>query len=48
MLKKNQVEEAVITAMSSDVNGIAKIDGIEVFVPYKAVGDRMKLKIVKV
>ena len=39
MLKKNQVEEAVITAMSSDGNGIAKIDGMVVFVPYTAVGD---------
>ncbi len=48
MLKKNQVEEAVITAMSSDGNGIAKLDGMVVFVPYTAVGDRLKIKIVKV
>ena len=48
MLKKNQIEEAVITAMSSDGNGIAKMDGMVVFVPYTAVGDRLKIKIVKV
>ncbi len=48
MLRKNQVEEATITAMSSDGNGIAKIDGMVVFVPYTAVGDRLKIKIVKV
>ena len=48
MLKKNQIEEAVITAMSSDGNGIAKVDGMVVFVPYTAVGDRLKIKIVKV
>ena len=48
MLKKNQIEETVITAMSSDGNGIAKIDGMVVFVPYTAVGDRLKVRIVKV
>ena len=48
MLKKNQREEAEITAMSSDGNGIAKIDGMVVFVPYTAVGDKLKIRIVKV
>ena len=48
MLKKNQIEEAEITAMSSDGNGIAKIDGMVVFVPYTAVGDKLRVKIVKV
>ena len=48
MLKKNQIEEAEITAMSSDGNGIAKIDGMVVFVPYTAVGDKLKIRIVKV
>lgn len=47
MLKKNQIEEAEITAMSSDGNGIAKIDGMVVFVPYTAVGDKLKIRIVK-
>ena len=48
MLKKNQIEEVEITAMSSDGNGIAKIDGMVVFVPYTAVGDKLKIRIVKV
>lgn len=48
MLKKNQIEETTITAMSSDGNGIAKVDGMVVFVPYTAVGDRLLVRIVKV
>lgn len=48
MLKKNQIIEAEITAMSSDGNGIAKVDGMVVFVPYTAVGDVLNIKIVKV
>ena len=43
MLHKNQIEQATITAMSSDGNGIAKIDGMVVFVPYTAVGDQLSL-----
>ena len=48
MLHKNQIEQATITAMSSDGNGIAKIDGMVVFVPYTAVGDQLQVRIVKV
>ncbi len=48
MLKKNDIIEAEIVAMSSDGNGIAKIDNFVVFVPYSAVGDKLKLRIVKV
>ncbi len=48
MLKKNDIIEASIVAMSSDGNGIAKIDNFVVFVPYSAVGDRLRLRIVKV
>ena len=36
--KKNTETRAVITAVSSDGNGIAKIDGMTVFVPKTAVG----------
>ena len=32
MLTKNQLVEAQITAMSSDGNGIAKVDGMVIFV----------------
>ena len=48
MLHKNQIEQATIIAMSSDGNGIAKIDGMVVFVPYTAVGDQLQVRIVKV
>ncbi len=48
MLKKNDIIEARIVAMSSDGNGIAKIDNFVVFVPCSAVGDLLRLRIVKV
>lgn len=48
MLKKNDFIDAEIVAMSSDGNGIAKIDQFVIFVPYSAVGDRLRLRIVKV
>ena len=48
MLKKNDIIDAHITAMSSDGNGIAKIDHFVVFVPYSAVGDHLRIRIVKV
>lgn len=48
MLKKNDIIEAEIVAMSSDGNGIAKIDNFVIFVPYSAVGDKLRLRIVKV
>lgn len=48
MLRKNQIEQMQITAMSSDGNGIAKFDGMVVFVPYSAVGDELLVRIVKV
>ena len=48
MLTKNQLVEAQITAMSSDGNGIAKVDGMVIFVPYSAVGDKLLVRVVKV
>ena len=47
MLTKNQLVEAQITAMSSDGNGIAKVDGMVIFVPYSAVGDKLLVRVVK-
>ncbi len=46
-LTKNQVIKVNITSMSSDGNGIAKYDGITVFVPFSAVGDVLEVKVVK-
>lgn len=48
MLKKNDIIETSITAMSSDGNGIAKAEGFVIFVPCSAVGDVVRLRIVKV
>lgn len=48
MLEKNQFITAKITGMTSDGNGVCKSDGMAVFVPDTAVGDTLKIKIVKV
>ena len=48
MLEKNQRYTAVITDLTFEGNGVCKIDGMTVFVPNTAVGDKINLKIVKV
>ena len=48
MLKKNQIIEMVITDITSEGNGVGRIDGMAVFVPLTAVGDTVAVKIVKV
>lgn len=48
MLAKNQVCMTEITDMTADGNGVCHIDGIAVFVPETAVGDKLNVKIVKV
>ena len=47
MTEKNKVYEIEITAISSDGNGIGRLDGMAVFVPYTAVGDIVRARIVK-
>ena len=47
MAEKNKVYEIEITAISSDGNGIGRLDGMAVFVPYTAVGDIVRARIVK-
>lgn len=47
-MKKNEIVDSEITALTHEGMGIAKIDGIVVFVPNSAVGDKLKIKIVKV
>lgn len=46
-LQKNQIVTLTITALSSDGNGIGRVDGMAVFVPFSAVGDVLRVKIVK-
>lgn len=48
ILQKNQIYETEITGMTAEGNGVCRIDGFAVFVPMTAVGDQLKIKIVKV
>ncbi|MDE5583997.1 MAG: TRAM domain-containing protein, partial [Ruminococcus sp.] len=48
MLEKNQFAEVEITDITADGKGVCRVDGMAVFVPDTAVGDRVKIKIVKV
>lgn len=47
-IKKNDLIELKIEDVTFDGNGIGKIDGMVVFVPNCAVGDSLKVKILKV
>lgn len=48
MLEKNQLFEAEITGLTSEGSGVCRVDGMAVFVPSTAVGDIIRVKIVKV
>ena len=48
MVEKNQSYIALIEDLTLEGNGVCKIDGFAVFVPMTAVGDTVKIKIVKV
>ncbi|MCI6640162.1 MAG: 23S rRNA (uracil(1939)-C(5))-methyltransferase RlmD [Pygmaiobacter massiliensis] len=47
-MKKNEIVELTIDSICSDGNGIGRVDGMAVFVPFTAPGDRCLVKIVKV
>ncbi len=47
-MKKNDFIELEITAMSSEGSGVGRYEGLAVFVPMTAIGDRIKAKILKV
>ena len=47
-MKKNDVIELKITAMSSEGSGIGRYEGLAVFVPLTAIGDELLVKILKV
>ncbi|MCL1831300.1 MAG: 23S rRNA (uracil(1939)-C(5))-methyltransferase RlmD [Oscillospiraceae bacterium] len=47
-VKKNDVFTAQIQSLSNDGAGVAKIDGVTVFVPFTAVGDTAEIKAVKI
>ena len=48
MVKENEEYEAAILSVSSDGNGVARIDGMAVFVPFTAPGDEVKIRITRV
>ena len=48
MLEKNKVYDAEITRLSSEGSGVCRVQEIAVFVPGTAVGDFIRVKIVKV
>ena len=47
-MKKNDIVELYIDAMSYEGSGIGRADGMAVFVPLTAIGDKIRAKIVKV
>ena len=47
-LSKNQIMEMEIAGLSSDGNGVGRAEGMAVFVPGTAPGDRLRVRIVKV
>lgn len=48
MLEKNQELEVEICAYASEGQGIARVDGFVVFVPFAIVGEKVKIHIIKV
>lgn len=47
-VRKNQSYVVEISGMTSEGNGVAKIDGFALFIPNTAIGDHVKIKVVKV
>ena len=48
MVEKNKHYNIEITGVSSDGNGVCKVDGFTVFVPMTVTGDMVEIVIVKV
>ena len=42
-MKKNDIVEIEITALSSECSGIGKKDGMVIFVPFSAIGDKLEV-----
>lgn len=47
-MEKNQIVEMEITGLTAEGSGVGRVDGMAVFVPATAVGDRARVKILKV
>lgn len=48
MLEKNKCYDAEVTDITSEGNGVCRVENMAVFVPCTAVGDKISVKIVKV
>ena len=47
-MKKNDIFALEITSLSNDGNGVGRADGMAVFVPFSAVGDKLTVRAEKV
>ena len=47
-MKKNDIFETEIIDMTTEGSGVCRVDNMAVFVPHTAVGDRIRVRIVKV
>ncbi|MDO4743151.1 MAG: 23S rRNA (uracil(1939)-C(5))-methyltransferase RlmD [bacterium] len=47
-MKKNQIVNVVISDITSDGNGVGRVDSEVIFVPFSAIQDELKVQIVKV
>ncbi len=47
-IKKNEIYETEIFDLTAEGLGVGKVDGVTVFVPNTAIGDKLKIKITKV
>lgn len=47
MFKKNEIKEIEITGLTNEGYGVGKSEGIVIFVPFTAVGDKLKVRILK-
>ena len=46
-LTKNEIREAEVTGYTAEGAGVVRVDGVPVFVPGAAQGDRLRVRIVK-
>lgn len=48
LMRKNDIVEIEVTALTNEGSGVGRYDGMAVFVPFSAVGDLIECRIVKV
>lgn len=48
MIKKNDIIESEIYSLTNECYGVGKADGMVIFVPFSAIGDKLRIRILKV